>query len=367
MKKILFYLLIGSSFIAQSCINNNEDPVAVPPSQGKIVEPSIGGDKEPNQVWIDLSDVNDDGIPKQTVNVRTDWDLAFYSGNDGFKVILNSSITMAAAKIPNATDIAAVKDADLTALKAKVKVGNYNPANSIYVDDVTGNFPSGYTAIEGIAANDSENGVYLVNMGKELYVGNVALGSVSTGGADRGWMKLQVVRSGEGYKIKYGGLNDTTLETATISKKSNYNYTFYSLKEGKEVNIQPEKNKWDISFSVFTNLIEGAGSYSYADFVLTNNIGNVGAYEVKVASGSTIEAFNNFEKADVVDSKLVYNDQRLIGGGWREVGPSGYQVIGNVFYVIKDAEGTYYKLRFTRLTSSEGVRGHSSFQYKALK
>lgn len=365
MKKILFYLLIGSSFIAQSCINDNEDPVAVIPSQGKTVKPFVDGPAQPNQVWIDLSDVDLDGEPKQTVNKRTDWDLAFYSGN-GFKVMLNSSIMMAAAKIPNATDITTVKEADVTALMAQVQVGNYNAANSIYVDDVTGNFPDGYTAIEEVKANDSENGIYLVNMGKELYQGNISLGAVITGGNSRGWMKIQVTRQGDAYKVKYAPLNSASISQVTINKNSAYHYTFFNLKTNNEVTIQPEKNKWDISFSVFTNIIPGAGSYTYADFVVTNNLANVGAYEVKVASGSMIEAFNNFKKEDVIESKLVSNDQRVIGGNWREVGPAGYQVKGDVFYIIKDSAGNFYKLRLTKLTDDSGVRGHSMFQYKAL-
>lgn len=367
MKKILFYLLLGVSFVSQSCINDNEDPVAVIPSEGISVESHVGGPTQPDQVWVDLSDVDQNGQPRQDVNVRTDWDLAFFSGSS-FKVMLNSSIMMGAAKIPNATDISLVKESDLTALMAQVQVANFNPSNTVYIDDVKGNFPSGYTAIDEIKADASKNGIYLINMGKDLYSGNVAAGSVATGGDSRGWMKLQVMIEGAGYKVKYGTLNATGagIKEAVISKNSSYNYTFFSLKNNKQIQVQPEKNKWDICFTVFTNTIEGAGSYVYADFVTTNNIGNVGAYEVKVTSGSMIEAFNNFKKSDVDGSKFIYEDQRVIGSNWREVGPSGYQVKGDVFYIIKDSEGSYYKLRFSSLTNNKGDRGYPMFKYKAL-
>ncbi len=368
MKKILFYLLFGVSFISQSCINDNEDPVAVIPSEGRSVDAKVGGPTQPNQVWVDLSDVDQDGNPRKYTNVRTDWDLAFYSGNE-FKVILNSSIMMGAAKIPNATDISAVNQSDVATLTTQVQVANFNPSNTIYIDDVNGNFPSGYTAIGEVKEQASESGVYLINMGKELYTGNVAVGSVATGGNSRGWMKLQVTKEGNGYRVKYGNLDATgdQIKNVLINKNAAYNYTFFSLKNNTQVTIQPEKNKWDICFTVFTNIIEGAGSYIYADFVTTNNIGNVGAYEVKVASAaSMIETFNNFKKSDVDDSKLIYKDQRVIGANWREVGPSGYQVKGDVFYILKDSEGTYFKLRFSSLTDNAGERGHAMFNYKAL-
>ncbi|WES97936.1 HmuY family protein [Chryseobacterium arthrosphaerae] len=360
MKKILFTLLVGASFISQSCINDNEDAVMVAPSDGAVVSPKVGGATQPNQVWIDL------GTNTEVATTRTDWDFAFYTGNS-FKVVLNSSVMMAAGKIPDATDIDLVTESSVAALKDQIQVANFNPANETYIDDVKGDFPSGYTAIEEIKYNDSDNAVYLVNMGKKIYTGSVPAGSVTTGGDSRGWMKVQVVRSGINYKIKYAELNATTHKELIITKNTNYNYNFVSLAKNSEVTIQPEKKKWDLCFTVFTNLIAGAGSYIYADFVLTNNVGGVGAYEVKVTSGSGVEAYNNFKTSDIDPSQFIYNDQRAIGGNWRNpVGANGLEVYGDRFYVIKDAEGYYFKLRFTRITNTAGERGRPQFEYKPL-
>lgn len=360
MKKIILGLLVATSLISQSCINDNEDTVAVSPIEGSIADPLVGGPTQPNQVWFDLSE------NKEIATKRTDWDLAFYSGSS-FKVILNSSIMMAAGKIPNASNIDLITESSVSALKNQVQVANFNPSNEVYIDDVKGNFPTGYTAIEEIKADDSENAVYLLNMGKELYTGAVAQGSVATGGDARGWMKVQIVRSGEGYKIKYAELGATTHKEITVAKNTTYNYNFVSLKNNKEVFIQPEKKKWDLCFTVFTNIIAGAGSYIYADFVIHNNVGGVGAYEVVVNSGSGIEAYNNFKISDIDQSKFVYNDHRIIGANWRNpVGANGLEVYGDRFYIIKDAEGYYFKLRFTRLTNTSGERGFPQFEYKPL-
>ncbi|WP_449399547.1 HmuY family protein [Chryseobacterium wanjuense] len=120
-------------------------------------------------------------------------------------------------------------------------------------------------------------------------------------------------------------------------------------------------------FTVFTNIISGAGSYIYADFVTTNNVAGVGAYQVLVTSGSGVEAYNNFKTSDIDQSKFIYNDQRVIGANWRNpVGTNGLEVYGDRFYIIKDAEGYYFKLRFTRLTSTSGERGRPQFEYKPL-
>ena len=361
MKKIIFCLFIGTLFIFQSCINDNEDPVAVAPTDGAVVNPEMGGATEPNQVWFDL------GTNSEVITQRTDWDLAFYSGN-AFKVMLNSSIMMAAGKIPDAAHIDEVTEATVATLKDQVQVANFNLANVAFIDDVKGDFPAGYTAIEEIKANDAENPVYLVNMGNEIYSGTVATGSVATGGDSRGWMKIQVIRSGNGYKIKYANLNDTTHKELIITKNPAYNFNFVSLKSNKEVSVQPEKKKWDICFTVFTNTITGAGSYIYADFVTINTMGGAGAYEVKVAApASGVETYNHFKASDIDQSKFIYNDQRVIGANWRNpVGANGLEVYGDRFYVIKDAEGYYFKLRFTRLTNVAGERGRPQFEFKPL-
>lgn len=367
MKKMILGLLVVTSLISQSCINDNEDPVAVSPIQGSIADPLVGGPTEPNQVWIDLSDVDSNNRPKQTVTIRTDWDLAFYSGSS-FKVILNSSIMMAAGKVTGITDFSQVNQSNVTALMSQVQVANFNPSNVPYIDEVKGNFPEGYTAIQEIKLIDADNPVYLVNMGKEIYNGSVAEGAVATGGNSRGWKKVQILRAGEGYKVKSADLDGENYYEVTVAKNTAYNYSFVSLKDKRQLFIQPEKKKWDLCFTVFTNTIDGSGSYVFADFVTHNNVGGVGAYEVAVTSGSGIEAYNNFKASDIDPAKFVYDDHRIIGANWRNpVGTNGLEVYGNRFYIIKDASGYYFKLRFTRLTESgTKKRGHPQFEYKPL-
>lgn len=361
MKKLFLFVSIVSGFLFQSCINDNEDPVAVSRVEGSVVSPTVGGPTQPNQVWFDLSSGT------ETKTNRTDWDLAFYSGNQ-FKVVLNSSIMMAAGKIPNATNIDLVKESDLALLKEKVQVANFDVSNETYIDTVTGNYLSGYTAISEISAIDSDNGIYLVNLGRDVYQGTVSIGSVTTGGNLRGWMKVQIIRNANGYKIKYADLKSTTHKEFNIDKNSDYNFTFFSLKNDKEVMIQPEKKHWDLCFTVFTNTIEGAGSYIYADFVLNNILAGAGAYEVIATAPATgAEAYNNFKLENVVASKFIFNDHRAIGGNWRNpVGANGLETYGDRFYVIKDAEGYLFKIRFTRMTSPEGVRGYPQFEYQPL-
>lgn len=360
MKNKFLLLFTFIVLVLQSCIPDKEDPIAVAPFEGDLINANVGGAAQPNQVWVDLS------TGTQTSTNRTKWDLGFYSGAE-FKVILNSSIMMAAGKIEGKMDINSVNSSNIAQLMELVQVANFNPLNEQYIDDVKGNYITGYTAISEI--NTASNSpIYLVNMGKKIFTGSISTGSAITGGEFRGWMKIQITRSGNDYKIKYAKLDDTSFKEKTITKNPDYNFTFYSLENNTEVLIQPEKKKWDLGFTVFTNTITGAGSYIFADFVVHNTLGNTGAYMVTVPAGSNAtEIFNNFSKEKVDASKLIYNDHRTIGASWRNpIGANGLEVYGDRFYIIKDAEGLYYKLKFTRMTSESGERGFPQFEYKPL-
>lgn len=361
MRSILLAFSFCSLFVFQSCLRDNEDPVPVSPYNGIVMNvDSVGGASEPNQVWVRLEN------SEITSSKRTIWDLGFYSGNE-FKVVLNNSIFMAAGKIENVSDINAVNSTMVAALKEKVQVANFDPTNVPYIDDVKGNFPTGYTAISEISANESENAVYLINMGRKLYEEVIPAGSVIPGGESRGWKKLQIIRSGNNYKLRFADLDSTTHTEVIIEKNPTYNFTFYSMTDAKVVDVQPEKNKWDICFTVFTNIIPGAGSYIYSDFVTTNIMGGSSSYMVSVPAGTNVtEFYDNFSAANVDASLFATTDQRSIGGNWRLVGPSGANLYGDRFFVVRDHEGHFYKLKFTRMSNLQGERGRPEFEYKPL-
>ncbi|WBV56747.1 HmuY family protein [Chryseobacterium daecheongense] len=366
--KIFSFLFIIAA--VQSCLSADEDPVQVPKMTGSEVSADVGGPTEANQVWIDLSDAKN-----HTINKRTDWDLGFYTG-DEYRVILNGSIAMAVAKIPNATNINTVKESDVADLKEKVQVGTFDAANMKYVDNPDGNFLNQSSAIEPIKENDADNPVYLVNLGRNLADpnSNIAAGSVSLSSDPRGWKKIQILRAPNGYKLRYADINATTYQEYMITKDTEYNFNFFNLKTGAPATIQPKKKNWDLAFTTFTNEVfmgpgNSAGSYFYADFIITNTASGVGAYQV-TASGNLDQAYNSFKLSNVDQAKLVSTDQRAIGDKWRTTtGTSevpGAFVYADRFFVLKDAEGFYFKLRFNKMKDPQGNRGHASFEFEPL-
>lgn len=194
--KIFSFLFIITA--VQSCLSADEDPVSVAPFTGSVADPLVNGATQSNQVWIDLSDVNPDTKKvNQVINKRTDWDLGFYTG-DEYRVVLNGSIAMAVSKIPNATNINNVKEADVSGLMNQVMVGPFGTSVLQYVDNPNGNFLTQTTGIDPIKENDADNPVYLLSLGKNIgSEANVPLGSVSLSGSSRGWKKIQIFKSTE--------------------------------------------------------------------------------------------------------------------------------------------------------------------------
>jgi len=312
---------------------------------GGVIAPETGGADQPNQVYIDLSSQT------QTTAKRDTWELGFYSG-ENFRVVLNGSLLMAATPL-EATDIDVVKEADVADLKTQVAVGTFNPENTKYIDAPSGNIQE--TVIAEVSENDSDNKVYLVNLG--INIG----GSIHVPGGARGWKKIRVLREGNDYVLQYADLDATTHKEVVINKAEEYNFTFFSFISEGETSVEPMKDKWDLNYTVFTNIIPGSGSYVYSDFVASNSKAGVEVYQVSTSDFT----YEDFTAENIIEENLSV-DQRGIGGNWRVLSQTSTSLKDDVFFVLKDPDGNYYKIRFTALLSESGERGYPKFEYNLL-
>ncbi len=315
--------------------------------------PNVGGFNAPNQVYIDLSS----GLG--TAVERTKWDLGFYAGAD-FRLVLNGSLKMAVKQLES-NDITQVVTAD-----ENVSVDKGNP---VYVDKPNGDLT--FTAISEVAIKDADNKVYLLNLGHELSKKIPGKGGVDAYGDARGWKKIRVLRSGNDYKLQYANLEDKTFKEIIIAKNSVFNFSFFSFKTSAIVTVEPEKTKWDLNFTSFTNVLNmgQTQSYPFQDFVVTNSKGGTRAYEV--LNTPTLD-YSTFTLANVVETnfeKETAIDQRTIGSNWRSGGGpnSAPSIKQDRFYVIKDAAKNIYKIRFVAMINKDGERGNPSFEYQLLK
>jgi hypothetical protein len=321
-------------------------------SLGTTLNPSIGGPNQNNSVFIDLS------AEFETAILRDTWDLGFYSGNE-FRVVLNSTISMAAAEL-NATDIDAVTENDVTDLQPLMHISTFNGTNVPYFDAANGHING--TVISEISSNPDDNKVYVVNLGKALSYEIPSVGSVNTAGDNKGWKKIRILKDGDNYRLQYADLNDTTHQEISISKQVAYNFTFFNFTTNSTVSVEPEKDKWDLNFTVMADEFffgsgASAGFISFSDFILTNSKNNVKAYFI---DGN----YDDFTLSNVDESQFS-NNHNTIGSKWRSVYSGA--VTPNRFFIIKDTENNIYKIQFTAFLNDSGVRGFPEFKYLLLQ
>ena len=306
-----------------------------------------GGITFGNKVFIDLS------ANKQTAVQRSKWDLGFYTHADSFRVILNSSSAMMARQI-NKNDLNAVTAADTVGFSSEVIFNQTAPATTAlaYIDYPNGDLSK--TAIASIAATAADNKVYIINRGNGI--GNPA--------PSRGWKKIRILRNANGgYTLQHADIGATNFQEITIAKDDAYFFKYISFENGA-IEVEPTKKKWDITWTYFANVTNfGTGEvpYLFQDFVLSNR--NVQVAKVMTAN----KAYADFVEADIATQTFT-STQTSIGSDWRSGGgPSTSPAVRNDrYYIIKDGDNNYYKIRFTALTQN-GERGYPAFEFALIK
>lgn len=313
--------------------------------------PEVGGPNEPNQVFVDLS------RQEQNSQSREKWDLGFYSG-DEFRISLNGSLFMF-ARSTGSFSMNAVDENSVEGLKPNMNF--LTQGSNEFVDDPTGAIEE--TAIQEISANDDENPVYLLKLGNTIGTETPETGSVAISGEPRGFKKIRVLRSNDGgYILRYADLNASDYHEINIPKTPAFHFNFFSFNTDQIVNVSPQKTNWDIKFTTFTEVLDlpegGQSAYGFSDFVSTNVLSNVQAYQVDEAE-ITYEEFTS----DNVNENEFLLTQRAIGANWRSVFDGLYS---DRFFVLKDPDGNIFKIKFTALVNSQGERGYPQFNYNLL-
>ncbi|MFW5760593.1 MAG: HmuY family protein [Cyclobacteriaceae bacterium] len=305
-----------------------------------VIELNGGGEEQTNQAFVDLSKLT------QTVVDKNSWHLGFYSESGEHKVILNSSAYLMARPLEK-TDLAEVTPADTAGFAAAMQIPQFSPAFGAiaWVDADNGDL--GKTAFGDIAPDMASAKVFIVKR-------------------EGAWQKVKIAQSGDNYQIQYADINSNQIETATVEKDPEYNFTFFSF-ENKVVMVEPAKNQWDFMYGTFTvSLPLGGGAvvpYGFKDYIVINRTG------VSVARVMESDiAYDDFSQADI--SGLEFSsDQNAIGDSWRQGGGpnSAPSLFTDRYFVLQDDDGQFYKIQFTRLTTPGGERGFPEFIFELVQ
>lgn len=356
--------------------------LSVKPLTPITVQAEVGGANQPNQVYIDLS------TGKATAIKRDTWHLAFYCGDDDFRVLINPAIAMSALE-QETTDINKRVEEDKTIL-LNTDPTNPSPNHLVsrrLIDDPRGylaprdNEPGSGTAIAGVSAKDEENKVYLLSMGFAISDKTPVKGSVNILGAHKGWGKIRVLRENGKYKVMFVPRTAATapaaVKTFTVAKNAAYNFVYLNLESGQMVQVEPKKNDWDLCYTAavawITNKDYDARSNVtlYPDLIINNIHGGTKVAHTKQFE-TTEKAYEAYQKiplnifwdTTVKGANFDANSYNRLGLGksWRDLPNGG--TIRPYWYVVRDGEGNHFKLIVRAMKNDAGERGYPTIEYQ---
>jgi len=253
-----------------------------------------------------------------------------------------------AVKQINKNDLTQVTAADTIGFFSELGSFVGSPAQMAYVDYPNGDLSR--TAIGLVAATATDNKVYIVNRG-------IGVGSPLPA---RGWKKIRVLRNASGgYTLQHADIGSATFTSIDIPKEDKYFYKYISFENGA-VAVEPEKTKWDITWT-HSGYVSGSGAgefpFLFQDIMFQNR--NVQIAKVLVAT----KTYDAFTEADIT-AQTFSSNLNVMGSDWRTTVPLAPKA--TQYYVIKDGNNNYYKLRITSMADG-GVRGNPVIEYALVK
>jgi hypothetical protein len=116
-------------------------------------------------------------------------------------------------------------------------------------------------------------------------------------------------------------------------------------------------------WSLTTYKTGGVLPFTFADFIVLNYLSGVQAAEVLTSTVS----FNNYGEANIATTAFSAN-RNTIGSQWRIASPGNVAAKTDRFYVLKDASGNMYKLKFISMGANDGgIRGKPVIEYKLVR
>ena len=260
---------------------------------------------------------------------KSTWDLGFETGDNGYRIILNTAKMMFAYNT-HATNFASVTD------------------TSGFGNGKRWDEPSGYLDSTAIGDWRTDGNVYIIDRGYDeagntLGFRKIAFTSVST----------------TAYTVKYAQLNGTGEIIFHITKDNACNFSFLSLTgNGLQVTVEPPKDQWDICFTQYTHIFYNPTMPYLVTGCLHNRYNTTATME-------TIKPFSQVTFTDTYDYtfKTAIN---TIGYDWKTFTGSLYTTDPNKCYLIKSSTGHFFKLHFIDFYSGTGDKGHPKWEFQAL-
>jgi len=317
------YLAISALFpVLISCFGPDE---RVLPYPGEIT--TISDSLQTYQSWFDL-----ETGAVTSVNPAEEWELAFESDPEGWRILVNSG---AGWFISNT----GFHDFPANVQMPSRLEGLYDPQQLWPDSTATGNWRA-HTNTYLLARYD--NGSFSAH--KQIRF---------LGYSDSSYIFVFIEQE--------------VTDTVFIIKDKDSNFSYYSFTAKSQVYPEPPKNQYDLLFTSYYELATLFGQtipYKVGGVLLNSR-----------NTEAAVDSIHRYEEITISSIPLLYlRGQRDIPGyNWKNVvvdisggGSASYSVRINYNYVIRTAQGNYFKLRFLSYML-DGRSGYPRFEFAALQ
>lgn len=341
---ILFLIL---SVTLSSCFRKDEKVTLPPPGDKQIATVAQGNDYA-QQIFFDLHN----GVI--LTNEFALWDLAFETSPSGYHIWINGGKGMFAG-MKNETNFNAVQDTIGVKWRWDSPTGNPDStAIGNWVNYIPISMQKPYSSNKVDEVNETNNSfgnVYIIDRGNTFNSSN------------RFWKVKFLWVNAEAYKLKFGLLNNTQVDSIIIQKQTAYNFSYFTFSNGgQQINMEPPKTDWDIVFTRYRYVFYNTTPYTpyQVSGVLLNPNG------IYAGADSTMN-FDDIDYQKALTIPLV-NTRDVIGYDWKyySFSSQSYLVQSNKNYIIRDEKGYYWKLRFLDFYNNNGEKGYPKFEYQRL-
>ena len=339
MKNNLFIFFISIIFFA-SC--EKEDTAIVLPSPGSLEHQSVSlGSNFEYQAYVSLG--NNSIVTRDYMHA---YDLAFEASSQGTRVYLNNARMMFACN----TGSLDISVADSSGKHWRFDQEKLNPDST-----AIGNW-----WIAAATQNNISN-VFYIDRGAQIL------------GNDR-YKKFQILSvTNLKYRVRFSNCDNNGVVEIDVPKDTTYSLMYLSFDNGgKVVQVAPPKDQWDFVFTRYTHeYFEYPESSPYRHYTVTGALLNVWndvqGCKNKLDSTPNYVAFDSCN-ANYMNQYLFSKQADIIGYDWKYyvINDNHYYLTPNLYFIIQDKNGFYYKLRILDYYDPQGNRGTVTFQYQRM-
>ena len=332
--KSLFLLAFSLTTLFTSCFKEDKPVELAKDPNSKVTSVFLGLNYE-NQLFYNLENLD---FSQRNLN---DWDIAFDNVTDKFKVVTNYGRDIFVAH---------------TQTLENSELKDFVPSQHKWLYD----FPSGNIDSNSFgdwtARYGNTSPYFVIDMGRLLPTNERYF-----------FVKIQAANSSK-YVLRIGNLSQPEMEQEIeINRDPSRNYSYLNLRTGVILpEFEPESNDWDIIFTRYRHIfyIDPNPDMPFP-YLVTGALLNPRNTSVAI---DTLIGFDNIDLSFCQNSNYS-TQQDVIGYAWKEFDFTvsfTYSINPNTTYIVKNAKGDFFKIRFLDFYNENREKGYPKFEVKKV-